>query len=418
MAAAAGNPTQGRWWRVVGAILVQLALGAVYAWSVFVNPFIEQMDWSRSQTALPFTVTIATLFVGTFIGGRLQDRIGPRPVVITGGVIYALGVLLASTVNSPDQLWLLILSYGLIAGFGGGMGYIVPVAMLVKWFPDKRGLITGLAVMGYGAGALITAPVARALLVPGDTAAVFLPLGLAYLVAVILGGLLFRNPPEGYHVPGFDPATLKAQGTTRNYTLQEALRTPQWYRLTAILALNVTIGIALISQAGPAAEAISDVSADTAAGIVAVISIFNGLGRPFWGWTSDSIGRMRAFMAIFAVQVVAFALLPFAGPIALFSVLAALVYLCYGGGFGTMPATTADFFGTRNAGAIYGLVILGWSIGGVIGPQLIAALVDATGGFRVPFLLFAALALVSALVPATTRKPVEEEPAAATPQEA
>lgn len=418
MTAAPSNPTQGRWFRVLGAILVQLSLGAVYAWSVFVNPFINQMGWSRTETALPFTVTIATLFVGTFIGGRLQDRIGPRPVVIAGGIIYSIGVMLGSLVNSPDQLWLLVVTYGLIAGFGGGMGYIVPVAMLVKWFPDKRGLITGLAVGGYGGGALITAPVARNLIDPNDVAQVFLLLGVAYLIATVIGGSLFRNPPAGYHVPGFDPSKLRAQGTTRDYSLQEALRTPQWYRLTAILTLNVTAGIALISQADPAAQSITGVTPETASGLVGILALFNGGGRIFWGWVSDTTGRMRAFLLIFAVQVVCFLLLPFAAPVALFFVLAALVYLCYGGGFGTMPATAGDFFGTRNVGAIYGAIIVGWSIGGIIGPLAIAALVEASGGFTLPFLLTAALVLVSALVPLTTRRPEEDEPVQATPQQA
>ena len=140
------DPTRGRWLLAAAAVLVQLALGAVYAWSVFVNPFIEQMGWTRTQTTLPFTVAIGVIFIGTLVGGRIQDRIGPRPVVLVGGVIYSIGMMLASLVETPDQLWLLILTYGLIAGLGLGAGYIVPIAMLVKWFPDRRGLITGIAV--------------------------------------------------------------------------------------------------------------------------------------------------------------------------------------------------------------------------------------------------------------------------------
>jgi OFA family oxalate/formate antiporter-like MFS transporter len=386
-------------------VLVQLALGAVYAWSVFVNPFIEQMGWTRTQTALPFIVTIGVLFVGTLVGGRVQDRIGPRPVVLAGGVIYSIGVISASLVQTADQLWLLVLTYGVIAGVGLGAGYITPIAMLVKWFPDKRGLITGVAVAGFGAGALVTAPVARRLLDPADVSQVFLPLGLAYLVATLAGGSLFRNPPPGYAVPGFDPGKSKTVGTTESYTLSEALRTSQWYRMTAILALNVTAGIALISQAGPAAQAITGIDAAGAAGIVGILAIFNGAGRVFWGWTSDHIGRTRAFVAIFLVQVLCFALLPNATPVAFFFLLAALVYLCYGGGFGTMPATATDFFGPKNAGAINGAMIVGWSIGGVVGPFAIAALTDATGGFDTSFYLIAVGVLLSALLPATLRKP-------------
>lgn len=411
---AADNPTRGRWLLAGAAVLVQLALGAVYAWSVFVNPFRDQMHWTRTQATLPFTVTIGVLFIGTFIGGRIQDRVGPRPVVLAGGIIYSIGVILASLVGSSDQLWLLVLTYGVIAGVGLGIGYIVPVAMLVKWFPDRRGLITGIAVGGFGAGAVITAPVARALLDKSDVAQVFLPLGIAYLIATVVGGLFFRNPPAGYAVPGFDPGAARVVGTADSYTLGEALRTPEWYRLTAILTLNVTCGIALISQAAPAAEKITGVTATTSATIVGILAFFNGAGRIFWGWTSDTTGRMRAFLLIFGVQVVCFVLLPFAAPVALFFILAALIYLCYGGGFGTMPATAADFFGPRNVGAIYGAIIVGWSIGGVVGPLAIAAILDGTNGsFTLPFLLIAALALVSAAVPVTTRKPAEREQAAA-----
>lgn len=398
------DATKGRWLLAGAAVLVQLALGAVYAWSVFVNPFIQQMGWTRTQTTLPFTVAIGVIFIGTLVGGRIQDRIGPRPVVLTGGVVYSIGMMLASLVETPDQLWLLVLTYGLIGGVGLGAGYIVPIAMLVKWFPDRRGLITGIAVAGFGAGALITAPVANRLIQADDVSATFLPLGIAYLVATLLGGAFFRNPPEGYAVPGFQASA--AGGTDReSYTLSEALRTPQWYRLVAILALNVTAGIALVSQAAPAAQSIAGMSAASAAGLVGILGIFNGVGRVLWGWSSDHLGRMRAFVAMFAIQVACFALLPSASSGPLFSVLAALVYLCYGGGFGTMPAAAADFFGPKNAGGIYGAMIVAWSLGGVVGPLAIAAIVDATGGFATPAYIIAVMAALSIVLPLTTRKP-------------
>ncbi len=358
------------------------------------------------------------LFVGTALGGRLQDRLGPRPVVLAGGIIYSVGIMLASLVERPGQLWLLVLTYGIMGGFGLGLGYIVPIAMLTKWFPDRRGLITGIAVGGFGAGALITAPVAKRLLDADDVAQVFFVLGIAYLVATVLGGLQFRNPPQGYTVPGWEPGQAKVTGTSRQYTLREAMRTPQWYRLTAILTLNVTLGIALISQAAPAIEDVTGASATTAASLVGFLAVFNGAGRVFWAWLSDTFGRMRVFLTMFALQVVCFALLPSASTLAVFAVLAAIVYLCYGGGFGTMPATAADFFGTKQVGGIYGAMIVGWSIGGVIGPLLIAALRDATDGFSVPFYLLAALALVSAAVPALTRPPAEREPTAPKPASA
>jgi OFA family oxalate/formate antiporter-like MFS transporter len=260
-------------------------------------------------------------------------------------------------------------------------------------------------VAGFGAGALITAPLANRLIVPGDVSGAFLPLGVAYLVATLVGGSFFRNPPEGYSVPGFS-APVAAVGSSDSYDLGEALRTLAWYRLTAILALNVTAGIALVSQAAPAAESIAGMTAASAAGLVGILGIFNGVGRVLWGWGSDHMGRMRAFVAMFAIQVACFALLPSAGSAALFAVLAALVYLCYGGGFGTMPAAAADFFGPTNAGAIYGAMIVAWSLGGVVGPLAIAAIVDATGGFSTPFYLIAGMAAASIVLPVTTHRPV------------
>jgi MFS transporter, OFA family, oxalate/formate antiporter len=402
------NPTRGRWGLVIAAVLVQLALGAVYAWSVFNKPFQTEFGWSKAEAVLPFEFAIGTIFIGSLIGGRIQDRRGPRPVALGGGVLYAIGVILASLVSSSDQLWLLVLTYGVMGGIGLGAAYITPIAMLAKWFPDRRGLITGIAVAGFGFGAVITAPAAKALLGGTDRKpSVFLPLGIAYLVAVLLGASFFRNPPEGYQVPGFTPAsTGRAVAGTRVYGLGEALRTPQWYLLTAILTLNVTCGIGFISQASDAAQAVAGVTAATAATMVGVLGLFNGGGRIFWAWLSDRIGRMAAFMGMLGLQAVCFFVLPHARPFVLFSILAALVYLAYGGGFGTMPATAADYFGTPNAGAIYGAMIVAWSIGGVVGPLVTALLYEASGkSYTLPFTVLAIVALVSVALPLITKMP-------------
>jgi len=403
----ADRPTRGRWGLVVAAVLVQLALGAVYAWSVFNKPLQAEFGWSKTEAVLPFEVVIGTIFIGSLIGGRIQDRRGPRPVALGGGILYSAGVILASFVSSPDQLWLLVLTYGVMGGIGLGAAYITPIAMLAKWFPDRRGLITGIAVAGFGFGAVLTAPVAKALMTGTDRKpSVFLPLGIAYLVAVLLGATFFKNPPEGYRVPGFVPAeTGRAVAGTRVYTLGEALRTRQWYLLTAILTLNVTCGIGFISQAADSAEAVAGASAATAATMVGILGLFNGGGRIFWAWLSDRIGRMTAFIGMLAVQAVSFFILPHAAAFALFAILAALVYLAYGGGFGTMPATAADFFGTPNAGAVYGAMIVAWSIGGVVGPLITAALYESSGGYAVPFTVLAVIALVSLVLPMVTRMP-------------
>jgi OFA family oxalate/formate antiporter-like MFS transporter len=401
------DPTRGRWFIVVAAVLVQLALGAVYAWSVFNKPLQAEFGWSKSQAVLPFEVAIGSIVIGTFLGGRIQDRRGPRPVAVAGVVLYSLGIILASRVSSAGQLWLLVLSYGVMGGIGLGLAYITPIAMLVKWFPDRRGLITGIAVGGFGFGAVITSPVAKWLLSGADNKpSVFLPLGIAYLVAGLAGASMFRNPPAEYAVPGYDPerATGRAKPTTTVYTLRDALHTRQWYLLTMILFLNTMCGIAFISQASDAAQDVAGVSAFTAANFVGVMGLFNGAGRIFWAGLSDRIGRMQAFLGMLGLQGVCFLVIPHT-TFGIFAVLGALIYLAYGGGFGTMPATAADFYGTPNAGAIYGAMIIAWSAGGVVGPLLAARLYESSGGYTLPFTVLGVVALVSLALPLLARPP-------------
>ena len=256
-------------------MFVQLAIGGVYAWSVFAKAMQEPdaFGWSKAQSAVPFTVVIGMIFIGSYIGGRIQDRTGPRSVALAGGVIYSLGVILASFADA-DRFWLLVLGYGVLGGFGLGMVYIVPIAMLQKWFPDKPGLITGIAVAGFGFGAVITAPLGQRLIdnTPELPTKAFLPLGIGYLVAILIGAAFFRNPPAGFVAPGMAPKAAAGPGasaaTTRDFTQEEALRTPQWYLLTAILTLSVTAGISLIAVAAGSAVDVSGYSTLAAASLV------------------------------------------------------------------------------------------------------------------------------------------------------
>jgi OFA family oxalate/formate antiporter-like MFS transporter len=331
-------------------------------------------------------------------------------VALTGGVVYALGCIIASFATSHDssQLWLLVLGYGVISGFGLGFAYIVPIAMLQKWFPDKRGLITGLAVGGFGFGAVLTSPIAQALIKNNQDVPtkVFLPLGIGYLVLSLIGASFFRNPPEGYHVPGYSPATTgRTVDSGKDYTEKEALRTPQWYMLTAILTLNVTVGIALIAEAAATATYVAGYTAAGAAGLVGALAIFNGGGRIVWAALSDRIGRMTAFASMLAIQGVCLLLVPHTSNAVLFFILAALIYLCYGGGFGTMPATAGDFFGVKYAGAIYGLMILGWSLGGIFGPMIISALIGGDRHYTLGYTTMGIIALASIALPLITKMP-------------
>jgi OFA family oxalate/formate antiporter-like MFS transporter len=404
------GPGGFRWLLVAAGLLLQFSIGAVYAWSVFGGALESAEPWqlSKVQAALPFEVTIGMIFIGSYVGGRIQDKRGPRIVALAGGVLYAIGILLASFTNGEDDYWLLILGYGVISGFGLGVAYIVPIAMLQKWFPDRKGLITGLAVGGFGFGAVLTSPVAQWLINqdPDDPTSAFLPLGIAYLVMSLAGASVFRNPPEGYVVPGYEPATDGGgAGAGKEYTQGEALRTKQWYLLTAILTLSVAAGISLISQAKASATDISGYSVGGAAALVGVLAIFNGGGRIVWAAVSDYLGRMRTFAAILLLQGVCLILLPHASNMVLFAVLAAVVYLCYGGTFGTMPATAGDFFGVRNAGAIYGLMLIGWSLGGVIGPLVAAALIGEEKAYTVAYTTIGIIALLAVALTFVTKVP-------------
>src|SRR6266404_8192735 len=336
-----------RWSIAAAGVLMQVALGAVYAWSVFRAPLVEQFGWSISEVTLTFTLSIFVLGVAAFFGGLWLNRKGPRVVAITGGALYGLGVLLASL--SAHRLWWLYLSYGVLGGIGLGLSYIVPVAVLVKWFPDRRGLITGVAVGGFGAGALVTAPVATRLIERVGVLQTFAYLGIAYLIVTPIAGWFMSNPPDGWRPEGWTSvASPAAQRPARDYTLSEAPLTRQWWTQWLILFLNVSAGISLISQQAPMFQELGGVSAVVAAGMVGVVSIGNALGRVFWAWLSDIITRKATFAAMFLVQAVLFWILPDIRSSAMLTVVAFLILMCYGGGFGTMPASVADYFGPKN----------------------------------------------------------------------
>jgi OFA family oxalate/formate antiporter-like MFS transporter len=386
---------------------MQIGLGAVYAWSVFRIPLTKAFGWTISQVTLTFTIAILVLGFAAFIGGLWMRKSGPRTVAIAGGIFYGLGVFSASF--SGHRLWWLYLSYGLLGGIGLGLGYIVPVATLVKWFPDKRGMITGLAVAGFGAGALITAPVATRLIVAVGVLKTFAVLGTAYFIAVTGAALFMKDPPQGYSPPGWSPsAAQKQQRSTKAYTLTDALATWQWYALWALLFLNVTAGIAIISQAAPMAQEVTGVTAALAAGMVGIISIANGLGRFLWAWFSDLIGRRWIFFLMFLIQAVIFWLLPRINSFSIFTALAFFILLCYGGGFGTMPAFAADYFGPENVGSVYGLMLTAWGFAGVLGPTLIARIRQQTGHYTQALLVFAVIMLVSAVIPLIVRPPASD----------
>ena len=380
-----------RWTIAVASIIVQLALGTVYASSVLVLPIMARYGVSKAEAALTFTLTIAALGITAGFGGVLQRRYGPRAIATAAGLLYGGGVCLAAF---APNIVVLYLTFGIIGGIGLGLGYIVPVAMLIRWFPDKRGLISGLAVAGFGGGAMAVSPFAAALLRSTGLHGTLIVLGLAYIGIIVAAAQFFRAAPEDYAPKGWQrPVSADHGAAARHYTLAEALRSPGWYLLWLVLALNVTAGAALVSVAAPLAQNICGVTPTTAALAVMAISLTNGAGRPLWGWASDKIGRPATFAILFLVQFVAFRALAGVAEFGPLLALCMVIGMCFGAGFAAMPAFAADFFGSKNAGAIYGAMLTAWSAGAVAGPTLIASIDYRLAAGMIAWLMLASAAL-------------------------
>ena len=395
--------TNNRWVIAIAGVFLQIALGAVYAWSVFRVPLAKQFGWSISEVTLTFTISIFVLGFAAFFGGLWLNRKGPRVVALTGGALYGLGVFLASFSHDCGGLYL---SYGVIGGIGLGLGYIVPVAVLVKWFPDRRGLITGIAVGGFGAGALITAPVATRLIQSVGVLSTFAYLGIAYLIVTVITGLFMRNPPDGWKPEGWTPtASQTSQRAGRDFTLNEALKTWQWWALWLLLFLNTCAGISIISQEAPLFQEETGVTAAIAASMVGLASIGNAVGRVFWAWVSDLITRSATFFVMFVAQILLFWFLPNIATAWFLTIVTFVVLMCYGGGFGTMPAFTADYFGPKNVGPIYGLMLTAWGFASVFGPLLIAHMRETAGSYRGALHVIAGVMTISAVLPILVRPP-------------
>ncbi|MGZ4821387.1 MAG: L-lactate MFS transporter [Terriglobales bacterium] len=395
---------RNRWGIAVAAVVMQICLGAAYGWSVFVKPFIAQQHWQLTQVSLTFTLAILFLGVGTVIGGLWQDRVGPRRVATVAGVIYGIGYLIAGFAAKGHSLTGLYLGYGVISGIGMGMGYITPVATLVKWFPDRRGLMTGVAVAGYGAGALIFSPIAARLIQTSGIPATFWIFGIVYLILVAAAAQFYANPPQGYVPAGWSPTSAVQKTATKiDFTVTQAMGTWQFWLLWAMLFLNVSAGIMIISQASPMAQQLVGMSPLAAAGMVGLISIFNGAGRVFWAWVSDLIGRAPVYFLLYAIQAIIFFALTSVHNITVFSLMFAIIGLCYGGGFGTMPSFTADFFGAKYMGGIYGWILLAWGAAAVPSPILIAHVRQNTGSYGPAIHIIAVVLICSLVLPILAR---------------
>jgi len=386
------NLESKRWWIAVGAIIMQLCLGTVYAWSVFKKPLMAAHGWGETATQVTFMICIGVIGLAAAFGGMLVDKKGPRFVATIGGILFGCGTLLAGLGDQLGNIWLLYLGFGLVAGLGNGFGYVTPIATLIRWFPDKRGLVTGLAVMGFGAGAFFMGRIAPEMInsfrqvddqgavIASGASTTFYIWGVIFLVLVTAAAQLYKNPPTGWLPAGFTPKK-NTSSAAESLNFAQAVRTPQWWMLWSMLFLNVSAGLGLLSQLSPMAQdvlkkTIEDPKELAVAGgwVLAIASIFNGLGRLFWAWLSDFIGRRMVFLVMFITQGVLFIFLPQVASSMLFTIVACYLLSCYGGGFATMPAFAADSFGPTYIGRVYGIMLTAWGVAGVAGPLVFAQL--------------------------------------------
>ncbi len=408
------SQTANRWLIAAMGVVLMLCLGTVYAWSFFqdllVRQFKADFGWSNSEVAWIFSFAILFLGITAAWGGTWLSRIGPRKMAMCGGLLFALGYALGGVALSIKSLPLLYLGYGVIGGIGLGLGYVTPVATVAKWFPDKKGLATGMVIMGFGLGALfmskLLAPLFLSITGGASLVPVFFLLAAVFVVLAVGSAWFMQDPPAGWLPRGYSPAGSNTRGprVEDDVSASKAIFSGRFALLWVVFFCNITAGISIISFQSPLLQSLlkgtnPTLSALALAGfgatLIAVSSLFNGVGRFFWGAVSDRIGRAQTFRIMLGSGIIVFAVLAIAGNPWLFAVLACWVLLCYGGGFGTMPAFIGDVFGPRLMPAVYGAILTAWSAGGIVGPQIVAVLKDkvpdrastlaflASGGFLV-----------------------------------
>ncbi|HWF13774.1 MAG TPA: OFA family MFS transporter [Candidatus Acidoferrales bacterium] len=397
-------PVTNRWLMALAGVCLQMALGAAYAWSVFRIPLAKQFGWTISQITLTFLISWFFLGCAAVVGGLWMKRSQPRVVAMTAGLLWGGGVFLASF--SANRLWWLYLTYGVMGGIGLGMGYVVPIAVLVKWFPDRRGLITGIAVAGFGAGSLFSAPAAGWLMLRVGLMPTFAYLGAVYAIIAISAGSFMKNPPAGWRPEGWTPsATQLSQRSTRDFTLGQALGTWQWWAISGLMSINTMAGLSIVSQASPIFQELGNATVKTAAGLVGIISIGNGAGRIFWSWVSDLTSRKMAFFAMYLVEVILFWSYHTIHSLPILGVATFILVMCYGGAYGITPAFAADYFGPRDVGSIFGLMMLPWAFAAAFGPYVFAYLRQINGNYAQALTFLASLMTAALILPILVRPP-------------
>ncbi len=379
-----------RWYVAIMGTILQVVLGTVYAWSFFQKPIMSTFGWSNVQTMWIFSLAILFLGLAAAWGGMNLAKYGPRKLATTGAVLHGLGYIISAFAMSIESLPLFYIGFGVVGGIGLGLGYVTPVATAAKWFPDKKGFVTGMVVMGFGLGALFMSKVIAPALMnmtAGNLVWVFAYAGIILLLVGAVAGYSMVNPPAGFVPEGYTPPVKSAasQGHEDNLTVKESLLSSKFLGMWLILFLNVSAGIMFIGLQSPMLQdllRIKDMSMSTealaAAGatLIAISSLFNGVGRFFWGGLSDKIGRIQTFRLILGTQLLVFIALIYVGNPWLFGIMVCYVLLCYGGGFGTMPSYVLDVYHAKLMPVVYGVILTAWSIAGIVGPQVAAFIRD------------------------------------------
>ena len=404
-----GNPGISRWWRVVGGMSMNLALGSLYAWSVFVAPLEKEFGWKRAQTSNVFTIAVVVFALTFIVAGRLQDKFGPFWVSLTGGVLVSLGFFLCAYTHSLNYLYV---CFGVTGGLGNGFGYATPIPVMAKWFPDKRGLAVGLAVAGYGGGSAIFGPLANLYLIPAyGVHTTFMILGVIFLFMTVIGAFLLHNPPVGYRPAGWVPApAAKAAGTTYEFSPGEVLQTPAFYFMWVAYALGTSAGLMVISQLVPFGKSVGIPSASLITMSLVVAAIGNAAGRILSGWMSDAIGRLNVLRLMIAISMIAMPILyQVGGNVTLLYATVFVVYWCYGTQLSVNGSTAADFWGTKNAGINYGMLFTAWGVAGIIGPRIAGVLFDKYKNYQQAFYWAAGLAAVALICELAAKRPAVPE---------
>lgn len=401
-----GSVGLNRWWRVVGGLMMNIALGTLYAWSIFVAPLEKEFGWKRAQTSAVFGIAVVVFALTFIVAGRLQDKFGPFWVSLTGAILVSLGFFLCSYTTS--LMWLYV-CFGVIGGLGNGFGYATPIPVMAKWFPDKRGLAVGLAVGGYGAGSALFGPLSNLYLIPlYGVHTTFKILGLIFLVMTVIGAFLLKNPPAGYKPAGWTPPVPTAKGgaTTQDFTPGEVLKTPTFYFMWVAYALGSLAGLMVISQLVPFAKSVHISSAALATMGLVVGAVANASGRILSGWMSDAVGRLNVLRIMIAISIVAMPVLyHVGGNVSALYVAVFVVYWCYGTQLSVNAATAADFWGTKNAGINYGMLFTAWGFAGYFGAKIGGTMYDKYHNYQMAFYTAGVLAAVALLSELMARRP-------------